>query len=72
MCKLFVTLGIAAVLAGCALEPIPEGAVQEGKEYSTGSNLPKRDRGPVTTMSKDQVEQLQKGAGQSIKGGGGP
>jgi hypothetical protein len=72
MRKLLVSLGIAASLGGCALDPIPEGAVQEGKEYTTGSNLPKRDRAPVTTMSKEQVEALQRGAGQSMKGGGGP
>jgi hypothetical protein len=72
MRKLSLILVLAASLAGCALDPLPEGAAQEGKEYSTGSNLPKRDRAPVTTMSKEQVEQMQRGAGQSIKSGGGP
>ena len=72
MRKVLVTLGIAVSIAGCALDPLPEGASQEGKEYSTGSNLPKRDRTPVTTMSKEQVEALQRGTGQSMKGGGGP
>jgi uncharacterized lipoprotein len=72
MKNVLVSLCVAALLAGCALDPIPEGAVKEDKEYSTGSNLPKRDRAPVTTMSKEQVEQLQRGTGQSMKGGGGP
>jgi type IV pilus biogenesis protein CpaD/CtpE len=67
MQKTIVLLAATALLAGCALDPIPEGAVKEDREYTTGSNLPKKDR--TGQMSKDQVEQMSKGEGRSVTSG---
>jgi uncharacterized lipoprotein len=67
MQKLILAFAAAALLSACALEPIPDAQVKEEKEYSTGSNLPKKDR--TSTMSKEQVEQMQKGEGRSINSG---
>lgn len=67
MQKLIVAFAAAALLSACALEPIPDAQVKEEKEYSTGSNLPKKDR--TSTMSKEQVEQMQRGEGRSINSG---
>jgi len=67
MQRLIASLAAAALLSACALEPIPDSQVREEKEYSTGSNLPKKDR--TSTMSKEQVEQMQRGEGRSINSG---
>lgn len=67
MPRLLVSLSITAFLAGCALDPIPDAKVKEEKEYTTGSNLPKKDR--TGTMTRDQVEQMQRGEGRSVTSG---
>ena len=67
MQKLFVLLAATALLAGCALDPLPDAGGKEDREYTTGSNLPKRDR--TGQMSKDQVEQMTKGEGRSVTSG---
>jgi len=51
-------LGIAA-LQGCAATPAeapPEGAQ---KEYVTGSNIPRKDKMGVKTMTKEEIDMLQ-------------
>jgi hypothetical protein len=52
-------VGIMATLAGCASTDAQQNTqVQEEKEYVTGSNIPRRNRDGVSTVSKEQVDQM--------------
>lgn len=50
---------VLVLLAGCALDPIPEDKIKTNREYQTGSNLPRKEprSTDVTTLSKEQAEE---------------
>lgn len=63
-------ISLAVLLSACAaMEPSTE-APREEKIYTTGSNVPKKDRTDVTTVSKDSVGNIQNNNGVGVTPGG--
>lgn len=63
-------IALSGLLAACAsMEPATQ-APREEKIYTTGSNVPKKDRTDVTTVSKDSIANMQNnsGAGAATSG----
>lgn len=66
MNKLILSAVLGCLLPGCAsMEPAASQGTREEKQYVTGSNVPKKDRGPsaVTTVSKDAIDNMQNNTG---------
>ncbi len=62
-----VSLLFASLLSACAaIETDDQSEAKEETVYVTGSNLPKRDRSGVKTVSKEAMENSTFGAGPSI------
>ena len=54
---------ILAGLQGCTATPVDASAESKEKEYVTGSNIPRKDKMGVKTMSKDELDMLQQRPG---------
>jgi hypothetical protein len=56
-------IALSGLLAACAaMEPSTQ-TPREEKVYTTGSNVPKKDRTDVTTVSKDSIGNMQNNSG---------
>ncbi len=63
-------ISLTVLLAACAaMEPATE-APREEKVYTTGSNVPKKDRTDVTTVSKDSIANMQNNSGAGTAASG--
>ena len=70
---LFIIAALPSLIAACATDPNAPvtASLREEKEFTTGSNLPKRNRmggDGVTVMTPEQFERARTAGGQ---GGGG-
>jgi hypothetical protein len=62
MTKLFLSLlavALAAGIQGCAAPGEPTTTVDKDKDYVTGSNIPRKDKAGVKTMSKEEFDRMQ-------------
>jgi uncharacterized lipoprotein YajG len=71
MLKHFATLSAALLLAACATEPASSTEPAPEKVYRTGSNIPARDAGGVTTMSPEDMERARNAASGNLGRGKG-
>ncbi|MBL8522400.1 MAG: hypothetical protein JNN20_01805 [Betaproteobacteria bacterium] len=63
-------ISVACLLSACAsMEPATQ-APREEKIYTTGSNVPKKDRGDVTTVNKDSIANIQNNSVTGTTAGG--
>ncbi len=56
--KIFGVIVAVCMLAACAAPEVDPSRVSEEKSYVTGSNIPKKDRSGVQTLSKEQAEAM--------------
>jgi len=72
MKKLLLCLAPSILLAACAMDQ-PTTSTDDGADrvYTTGSNIPRKDRAGVQTMSAEQLEQQMRNAGRSMQKGAG-
>jgi hypothetical protein len=56
--KIFGVLLAVCLLGACAVTQVDPSQMPEEKSYVTGSNIPKKDRSGVQTMSKEQAEAM--------------
>ena len=60
--QLLSTLALALVctgLQGCATTDDTQTVVDKDKDYVTGSNIPRKDKSGVRTMSKEEFDRMQ-------------
>ena len=55
---------VVAGLQGCAATPVEANAEAKEKEYVTGSNIPRKDKMGVKTMTKEEFDMMQSRPGQ--------
>jgi hypothetical protein len=59
MKKLLLALAPVVLLAACAMDPASTSTeASNDKVYRTGSNIPRKDKGDVQTMTPEEMEQM--------------
>jgi hypothetical protein len=72
MKKLFLALTPVVLLAACAMDPSTSTEASNDKVYRTGSNIPRKDKGDVQTMTPEEMEQMRNsGRANTGRGPGG-
>ena len=64
MKKLVLSIAPVVLVAACAMDQ-PSTSTEPAandKVYTTGSNIPRRDKGSVQTMTPEEVEQMRSAA----------
>ncbi len=72
MKKTLLCLAPSILLAACAMDQ-PTTSTDSGSErvYTTGSNIPRKERAGVQTLSPEQLEQQMRNAGRTMQKGAG-